>query len=250
MNKLVIGNWKMHGDALEVHEFMHAMTRVPLPPDCAVGIAVPCLHLPQLAALIGRRPVAIVAQDVSQFGGSGAFTGEVSASMLHEAGCEYVLIGHSERRQYFAEGEAVLAQKLIRASEAGLVPVLCVGETQHDRRRGDYLQVLEHQLEVLNTVADSLPPNIWIAYEPVWAIGTGLVAKAEQIVEVHAHLAHCLRERLPSGCAARLLYGGSVKAGNASEILALPGVDGVLVGSASLAAAEFSQIIAGAEAAA
>lgn len=244
MGKFVIGNWKMNGDALEVHEYVHELKNALEGMPCSVGVAVPSLYLSQLAALLGRIPVAVVAQDVSQFRGSGAYTGEISAAMLRDAGCEYVLIGHSERRQYFDEDELVLRQKLLCACDAGLAPIYCVGESLHQRMQGEYCQVLGRQLGALEAVRDKLPATVWVAYEPVWAIGTGQVASAAQIAEVHAFLGARLREILPPGHTARLLYGGSVKAGNARQILSLPGVDGVLVGSASLTVAELSGIIA------
>lgn len=244
MNKFVIGNWKMNGDALEVHEYVHALKQALEETSCSVGVAVPFLYLPQLTALLGRIPVAVVAQDVSQFRGSGAYTGEVSAAMLRDAGCEYVLIGHSERRQYFDEDELVLQQKLLCACDAGLIPIYCVGESLAQRMAGHYLKVLGRQLEAVEAVREHLPDTVWVAYEPVWAIGTGQVANAEQIAQVHAFLGQRLKEILPDRCQVRLLYGGSVKSGNAREIMALPGVDGVLVGSASLTVAELSRIIA------
>lgn len=243
MRKFVIGNWKMNGDALEVHEYVHELKTALEGMPCSVGVAVPFLYLPQLTALLGRIPVSVVAQDVSQFKGSGAYTGEISAAMLRDAGCEYVLIGHSERRQYFDEDEMVLQQKLLCACEAGLNPIYCVGEDLNQRLQGEFFQVLDKQLEALEAVRDHLPATVWVAYEPVWAIGTGKVASAEQIAEVHAFLATRLQEILPARCSARLLYGGSVKSANAREILALPGVDGVLVGSASLTVAELRRII-------
>lgn len=244
MRKFVIGNWKMNGDALEVHEYVHELKSALEGMPCRVGVAVPFLYLPQLTALLGRIPVSVVAQDVSQFRGSGAYTGEVSAAMLRDAGCDYVLIGHSERRQYFDEDEMVLQQKLLCACEAGLTPIYCVGENLHQRAQQEYFRVLDKQLEALEAVRSHLPSIVWVAYEPVWAIGTGQVASAAQIAQVHAFLIQRLGEILPAGCQTHLLYGGSVKAGNAREILALPGVDGVLVGSASLTVAELSRIIA------
>jgi len=244
MKKFVIGNWKMNGDALEVHEYVHDLKNALEGMPCSVGVAVPSLYLPQLTALLGRIPVSVVAQDVSQFKGSGAYTGEISAAMLRDAGCDYVLIGHSERRQYFDEDEMVLQQKILCACDAGLTPIYCVGENLEQRLQCHYLQVLDKQLEALEAVRGHLPDTVWVAYEPVWAIGTGKVADAGQIAEVHAFLAARLAEILPGRCHAHLLYGGSVKAANAREILALPGVDGVLVGSASLTVAELSRIIA------
>ncbi len=246
MKQFVVGNWKMNGDALGVHEYAQALKHILPAAPCDVGIAVPSLYLPQLAALLGRTPVAMVAQDVSQFKGTGAYTGEISARMLKDAGCEYVLIGHSERRHYFAEDDQVLERKIACVVEAGLTPIICIGEELEIRQQGGYLDELARQLALIERVRDILPATVWVAYEPVWAIGTGLVASVEQVREAHAFLVEKLRELLPADKHARLLYGGSVKGSNASEILALPGVDGVLVGSASLTVPELGAIIAGA----
>lgn len=246
MKKFVIGNWKMNGESLGVHEYSHALRESLSEAACDIGIAVPYLYLPQLTAQLGRAPVAVVAQDVSQFKGSGAYTGEISAEMLKDSGCEYVLIGHSERRQYFAEDNSILERKIDCAVSAGLIPIICIGELLCIRQQGAYLQELARQLTLVERTRDILPATVWVAYEPVWAIGTGLVASVEQIREAHAFLSEKLREILPQDKQARLLYGGSVKGSNAAEILALPGVDGVLVGSASLTVVEMNAIIAGA----
>lgn len=246
MKKFVVGNWKMHGESLAVHEYAHALKESLGEMPCEIGIAVPHLYLPQLTAQLGRAPVAVVAQDVSQFKGSGAYTGEISAEMLVDSGCEYVLIGHSERRHYLAENDDVLARKIECAVGAGLIPIVCIGEELEIRQQGNYLDELARQLALIERTRDLLPATVWVAYEPVWAIGTGLVASVEQIREAHAFLAEKLRAILPQGKQARLMYGGSVKGSNAGEILSLPGVDGVLVGSASLTVVELNKIIAGA----
>jgi triosephosphate isomerase len=246
MEKFVIGNWKMNGDALQVHEYIHALRNVPGGIAARVGIAVPALYLAQLSALLRHEPLAVVAQDVSRFPGSGAYTGEISAAMLKEAGCDYVLIGHSERRRHFAEHDDILLGKLRCACEAGIVPILCVGESLAQRQDGSHAQVLAEQVGVLGAVKSMLPGGTaWVAYEPVWAIGSGQVAEPAQIVEAHAVIARALAPV----CPAKILYGGSVKAGNAQAILSLSGVDGVLVGAASMAAAEMTTIIAAAQAA-
>lgn len=246
MKKFVIGNWKMNGESLGVHQYAQALKDSLNGVQCDVGIAVPVLYLPQLAAHLGHAPVSVVAQDVSQYKGPGAYTGEISASMLKDAGCEYVLIGHSERRQYFAEDDSVLERKIQCACSAGLAPIICIGESLEIRQQGSYLEELARQLALIERVRDVLPAKVWVAYEPVWAIGTGLVASVEQVREAHAFLGEKLRALLPRSKQACLLYGGSVKGSNAAEILALPGVDGVLVGSASLTVPEMNAIIAGA----
>lgn len=245
MKQFVVGNWKMHGDAQGVQEYVQVLKQILPVVPCAIGVAVPGLYLPQLASLLEQTSVAVVAQDVSQFKGPGAYTGEISANMLKKAGCTHVLIGHSERRQYFAEDDQVLKRKIACAIDAGLIPIICIGEALEIRQQGRYLEELARQLVVVEHTRDLLPPTVWVAYEPVWAIGTGIVANTGQISEAHAFLADKLRELLPAGKTARLLYGGSVKGGNAGEILALPGVDGVLVGSASLTVPELGAIIAG-----
>jgi triosephosphate isomerase len=249
MNKFVIGNWKMNGDALMVHAYAQALKAVFDHEPCDLGIAVPHLYVAQLSSWLGRTPVAVIAQDVSQFKGQGAYTGEISADMLKDAGCEYVLIGHSERRQYFAEDNHILQQKIRCAVDAGISPIICLGEPLQQRQNGSHLRWLEQQLQLIAACADCLPQTVWVAYEPVWAIGTGLVANSAQISEVHDFLARRLAQILPAGHQAHLLYGGSVKGSNAQEILRLPAVDGVLVGSASLAVADLEQIVHGALAA-
>ncbi|MDR3412558.1 MAG: triose-phosphate isomerase [Formivibrio sp.] len=245
MKKFVVGNWKMNGTTTGVQEYAQGLIQILPAASCEIGIAVPSLYLPQLSARLGATSVAVVAQDVSQFKGPGAYTGEISAQMLKDAGCTHVLIGHSERRHVFAEDDLVLVGKIACAVDAGLVPIICIGEELHIRQQGRYLEELARQLAVIERTRDLLPATVWVAYEPVWAIGTGLVASTAQISEAHAFLADKLRELLPKSKTARLLYGGSVKGSNAAEILALPGVDGVLVGSASLTVSELGAIIAG-----
>src|SRR4030095_14393715 len=178
----------------------------------------------------------------------GAFTGGVSAAMLKDVGCHYVLVGHSERRQLYGEGDALVARKFVAAQSVGLVPVLCVGETLDEREREETHEVVSRQLEAALAVSGvkSLAKAV-IAYEPVWAIGTGRTASPEQAQEVHA----LIRAKVASldatiGGSVRILYGGSVKASNAQELFAMPDIDGGLVGGASLKADEFARICAGA----
>ncbi len=173
---------------------------------------------------------------------SGAFTGDISASMLRDAGCGYVIIGHSERRQYHKEPDALIAQKIIAAQKAGLIAVLCIGETKEQREAGKTMAVLSTQLKGC-LIAGIDPKNLIVAYEPVWAIGTGLNATNEDIVTAHAHIKKELGSILgQAGGSIAILYGGSVKASNANDVLSAPGVDGVLVGGASLKADEFTAI--------
>ena len=246
MKKFVVGNWKMHGFSLSVRDYAQALLTLQASAACDVGVAVPVPYLAQLQAQVGSAAVAVVAQDVSQYGGTGAYTGEICADMLRDIGCTHVLIGHSERRQYFGEDDDILARKIENATRAGLSPIICIGEVLEIRQGGDYLAELGRQLALIERTRDLLPDTVWVAYEPVWAIGTGLVATITQIEEAHAYLAGKLRQILPAGKTARLLYGGSVKGNNAADILTVPGVDGVLVGSASLTAQEMGRIMAGA----
>jgi len=248
MKKFVVGNWKMHGSSQRVHDYALSLLALQADAVCDVGVAVPVPYLAQLQAQVGSSGIAVVAQDVSQYAGTGAYTGEISADMLRDSGCTHVLIGHSERRQYFGEDDAVLARKIENAVRAGLSPIICIGEVLEIRQNGDYLAELDRQLALIERTRDLLPDTVWVAYEPVWAIGTGLVANIAQIEEAHAFLARKLRQILPTGKTARLLYGGSVKGNNAADILTIPGVDGVLVGSASLTAPEMGHIMAGAAA--
>lgn len=202
-----------------------------------VVLCPPFVHL----AVTGGGACALGAQDVSAQR-DGAYTGEVSAEMLADMGCGYAIVGHSERRQYHGEGDALVAAKAKRAIEAGLIPIICVGETRAEREGGQTESVIAGQ--IAGSVPEGAgPANCVVAYEPVWAIGTGLVATLEQIAAVHAQIRGLLEKRLADGAQTRILYGGSVKPENAREILALEDVDGALVGGASLKAESFVEII-------
>ncbi len=242
---LVAGNWKMHGNLAEARERALAVRAGANGLACELALVPPFLHVPLLAELLRDSPVAVGAQDVSEHA-SGAYTGEVSAGMLVDAGCRYVIVGHSERRALFGDTDAVVAAKFMAARAAGLVPVLCVGETLAEREAGATGNVVLRQLDAVLAVAGSAAVCAAVlAYEPVWAIGTGLTATPAQAQEVHALLrAHLARKDSQGAAAVRILYGGSVKAGNAGEIFAMPDVDGGLVGGASLDAREFLQICA------
>ncbi len=243
---LVAGNWKMHGTRASARELVAAIAAAPV---AGVELAVmpPYVLLPALAAEFGGGTLAFGAQDVSAHA-QGAYTGEVSAAMLAECGCRYVLVGHSERRQHHAEGNALVAAKFAAAQAAGLVPVLCVGETLAQRDAGDTEAVVGAQLDaVLAPCGAAAFERAVLAYEPVWAIGTGRTASAEQAQAVHA----CLRGKMAERDARiagslRILYGGSVKPGNALELFSQPDVDGGLIGGASLVAADFLAIAAAA----
>lgn len=236
MNHYVLGNWKSHGSAPAVRAFGAAFSGTEASGlRCGLALPFQLLHLHEY--LDG---LWLGAQDVSPFG-EGAYTGEVTANMLRESGCGFCLVGHSERRQYFAESVEVTAQKLERLLNAGLFPVFCIGETLEQRQQGLLAEVLTRQLAPLGQVAK--PAKLAVAYEPVWAIGTGLAASPADVVEAHALIrgliaAHGFRS-LP------LLYGGSVNPGNAQTLAALDDVDGFLVGGASLRPDQFGEIVAG-----
>lgn len=236
---LVIGNWKMNGSLASNRKLVLGMLEERTINRSGVALACPTVYLLQLADLLQLSPIALAAQDVSQFSDDGAFSGEVSAFMLANVGCRYVLVGHSERRQYLAEGESVLALKLANVIKAGLTPVLCVGETLKEREAGRHLEVIGQQF----AITASLPlEHLVIAYEPIWAIGTGHVASLDQIKEIHHSIKEASLPRLGGFATIPVLYGGSVKADNAAAILSIDGVDGALVGGASLDVASFSMI--------
>jgi len=247
---LIAGNWKMHKTRREAEEYVGAL----LPRLAAIGeidVAI-CAPFTALAAAVDSTrgsPVAVYAQNMHQ-DSHGAFTGEVSAPMLRETGVEGVVLGHSERRALFGESDAALAMKVPAALRAGLTPLLCVGETEFEREQGTTEAKLRQQIaDDLAGVAPARLAEVVIAYEPIWAIGTGRVATPAQAQEAIAFL----RSLLADGDAeeaqrVRILYGGSVNAGNAAELLALPDVDGALVGGASLEPESFAQIVAAADA--
>lgn len=239
----ILGNWKMNGRSAACADFAARLAQHRLPENVLAGIAAPA---PYAAALKQLLPAGWLngAQDVSRFAADGAFTGETSAAMLADIGLDFVLVGHSERRQYFGEDHAVLSEKIDHAQAAGLIPVLCVGESLAEREAGREQAVVAAQLAVL---ADKKPAQIAVAYEPVWAIGTGKVATPEQIAEMHAFIYRELLSWAAEGANIRTLYGGSVNPQNARAILSLPHVDGALVGGASLQADSFAAIICATE---
>lgn len=237
--KLVIGNWKMNGRLAANLSLLEGLLASPALDGANVAIAPPFAYLAQLSARLSGTQIKLAAQDVSAFANDGAYTGEVSASMLSDLLCQYVLIGHSERRQYFAESKELLSKKLQAAVAAGLTPVYCVGETLAQREQGEYKNIISAQLAAL----DGLPDGTYIvAYEPVWAIGTGKVASIEQIAEVHQFIKETLLQCHGASDSIRVLYGGSVKADNAEVIFSLENVGGALVGGASLDVMGFGQI--------
>ena len=246
-NKLVIGNWKMNGSRRSNAEFLSKFL-APLDQLENVDVAVcpPVIYLEQLAGLVVQSSIHLGAQNLSE-SGQGAFTGEISGSMLRDFGCHYVLVGHSERRSLNGETNELVAAKFKAALSAGLTPVLCVGETLDQRRDGETLSVVNDQLlAVLDAVgAEELGKGV-IAYEPVWAIGTGKTATPAQAQEVHAVLRAQLLAATPHADRMHILYGGSMNASNAAELLAQKDIDGGLVGGASLKAPDFLTIAAAA----
>jgi triosephosphate isomerase len=245
---LVAGNWKMHGSRAENASLVSGLLDLLQPGKRAeILLCPPFPYLMETARLLKDSGVALGAQSVCAEA-QGAFTGEVSAAMLKDVGCRYVLVGHSERRQLFGESDALVARKFVAAQGQGLVPVLCVGETLDEREGDQTTIVVSRQLEaVLAVTGVQALAKAVIAYEPVWAIGTGRTASPEQAQEVHAMIRAKVAERDGTiGGSVRILYGGSVKASNAQELFAMPDIDGGLVGGASLKADEFARICAGA----
>jgi triosephosphate isomerase (TIM) len=241
----IAGNWKMNKTIAEAESFIQALLpKVGAVDDVEVVICPPYTALQAMVDSARGSSVQVFAQSMHE-ADSGAFTGEVSAPMLTEIDVQGVILGHSERREYYAESDRALQQKVPRALEAGLVPILCVGETEEERERGDTERKLRHQVqEGLEKVAAERLPEVVIAYEPIWAIGTGLTATPEQAQEAIAFVRALVEDRdKDAGQAVRILYGGSLKPDNATELLALPDIDGALVGGASLEAASFAAIV-------
>ncbi|MAF01179.1 MULTISPECIES: triose-phosphate isomerase [unclassified Herbaspirillum] len=242
--KLVAGNWKMNG-SLAANAALVAGIKEGLPADaCDVAVCVPAPYLAQVQGAVAGSAVALGAQDMSAHA-SGAFTGEVSAAMLQEFGVQYVILGHSERRAYHGESDAAVAAKTAAALKAGLAPVVCVGETLEQREAGQTNEIAGGQLDVvLAALSVEEAARIVVAYEPVWAIGTGKTATPEMAQEVHAMLRARLGAKSAEAAAkVRVLYGGSMKPDNAEQLLAMADIDGGLIGGAALKAADFLAII-------
>lgn len=243
--KLIAGNWKMNGGLAANEALLKAVLQGVGAPACDVAVAVPAPYLAQVQSLLAGSVVAVASQDVSQHE-VGAYTGEVAAGMLKDFGVRYALVGHSERRQYHGETDAAVASKAQRALGAGITPVVCVGETLAEREAGLTEQVVKRQLAAVIHVNGHCISEIVVAYEPVWAIGTGLTATPEEAQQVHAVLRAQLAAASEHADRIRLLYGGSMNAANAADLLAQPDIDGGLIGGASLKAADFLKIIAAA----
>jgi triosephosphate isomerase len=247
---LVAGNWKMHGSRAENSALVSAIVQG-LSGDDAVEVAVcpPFVYLTDVIRAVKDTPVAVGAQNVCAEP-VGAFTGEVSSAMLRDIGCKYVIVGHSERRQIYREDDALVARKFLAVQQQKLTPILCVGETLEEREKSETEQVVARQLDAVLAVAGigALTQAV-VAYEPVWAIGTGKNATPEQAQAVHAFIrGRFARQDANIGGAIRILYGGSVKAANAGELFGMPDVDGGLVGGASLKGEEFMRICGAARA--
>lgn len=242
--KIVAGNWKMNGQFQQVIQLTNQLKEL-IDAESATQVLVipPTIYIPLVNELLGNSNIMLGAQNIYPKD-SGAYTGEVSAPMVKEFNCSHVLVGHSERRQYFHEDEKFVAQKFHHVKEHGMIPVLCVGETLVEREKGQTEQIIANQLLAVSEKDKNCFHGCIIAYEPVWAIGTGKTASPEQAQEVHqfirklvAEIDHNDAERLT------LLYGGSVNESNARALFAMPDIDGGLVGGASLNAKQFVEIV-------
>ena len=252
MKKLIAGNWKMNG-SLAANKALLAdmLAALPKPASCSIAICPPAPYLAQLSELF--KPLASVdaaqvaielgSQDISQHA-SGAYTGEVSGAMLREFGVRYAIVGHSERRQFHGETDAVVSLKTKAALAVGITPIVCVGETLAEREAGKTEEVVKRQLAAVIHDNGHCISEIVVAYEPVWAIGTGKTATPEMAQAVHAVLRAQLKAASTHPQRVKILYGGSMNAANAAELLAQPDIDGGLIGGASLKAPDFLKIIA------
>ncbi len=247
MKPLIAGNWKMNG-SLAANE---ALVRAMLDglrgqaQDADMALCVPAPYLGQLQSLLTDSPISWGAQDVSSHE-QGAYTGEVSATMLKDFACRYAIVGHSERRQYHGETDGLVADKAKAALAHGITPIVCVGETLAERDAGQTEAVVKRQLAAVIHAVAHCTSEIVVAYEPVWAIGTGKTASPEQAQQVHAVLRAQLAAATQHPERVHILYGGSMNASNAASLLAQPDIDGGLIGGASLKAADFLQIVASA----
>jgi triosephosphate isomerase len=245
MKKLIAGNWKMNGSLATNEALLSGLLAGLEQPKCLVAVCVPALYMAQCQALLAASAIDLGAQDVSAQE-VGAYTGEIAGAMLKEFGVRYVIVGHSERRQYHAETDAVVAVKAQRALGCGITPIVCVGETLAEREAGKTEEVVKRQLAAVIHTNGHCISEVVVAYEPVWAIGTGLSATAEQAQQVHAVLRAQLRAASEHADRIKLLYGGSMNAANAASLLAQPDIDGGLIGGAALKVQDFLTIIAAA----
>ena len=240
---IIAGNWKMNNTASEGVALIEALKPLVQDANCDVAVCVPAIDIPAAAEALKGSNIALGAQNV-HFAKKGAYTGEISADMLKEYGVTYVIIGHSERRQYFGETDETVNKRTLAAIEAGPTPIVCIGETLEERETGKTEAVLARQIENgLKDIEDLT--KIVIAYEPVWAIGTGRTATAEQANETIGYIRKQLAEKFCPKCAekVRIQYGGSMNAGNCKELMAMPEIDGGLIGGASLKPNDFAAIV-------
>ena len=243
--KLIVGNWKMNGSLAANQELVRAVTAGLGTATCKVAVCAPAVYLPQMQQLASGSTLMWGSQDVSAHE-QGAYTGELSAAMLREFGVRYAIVGHSERRQYHGETDAVVATKAQRALAAGITPIVCVGETLAEREAGHTEEVVKRQLAAVIHTNGHCISEIVVAYEPVWAIGTGKTASPEEAQHVHALLRAQLKAATQHPEHIALLYGGSMNAANAASLLLQNDIDGGLIGGASLKSADFLSIVAAA----
>lgn len=245
LTPLIAGNWKMHTDVEQGAELASKLRDlIGTSEDVEVLIAPPSISIHHLHSIVADSSIKLAAQNI-HWETEGAYTGEITAEMARAAGCEYVIIGHSERRAYFAESDEWVHKKLLAAVRAGLRPIVCLGESLEERESGKAIDVIGGQLKgALKTLAMGVVKDLVIAYEPVWAIGTGKTASPDEAEEIHSAIREQLYDMLgPKAKDIRIIYGGSVKPDNIDELMAKPNIDGALVGGASLKAEDFARII-------
>lgn len=240
--KLIAGNWKMNGDLAGNQALMQDIAKGMVGLEVQAAVCVPAIYLSQVQALCKGHEIALGCQDLSVHN-SGAYTGEISAKMLQEFEVRYAIVGHSERRQYHFETDQLVALKAKQALANGITPIVCLGETLEQRQAGETQAVVKRQLSVVIHELAHCAGEIVVAYEPVWAIGTGLTASPEQAQEVHAALRGQLALAVKHPERVKILYGGSMNAANAAQLLAQPDIDGGLIGGASLKAPDFLAIL-------
>ena len=242
--KLVCGNWKMNGSLVSNAVLLAGIKAGLSQSRCDVAVCAPAVYLAQCQSALTGSGLTWGAQDVSAHA-SGAYTGEISVSMLQDFSCEYVILGHSERRAYHGESDALIALKMQRVVRSGLTPIVCVGESLAERESGQTSAVVSAQMDILLAAIDAADlAKMVIAYEPVWAIGTGKTATPEMAQDVHAIVrAKLVQKNAELAQVVRILYGGSMKPDNARELLAMPDIDGGLIGGAALNSADFLAIV-------
>jgi triosephosphate isomerase len=243
--KLIAGNWKMNGSLSANEALIKGLLAGMGRPACEVAVCVPAVYMAQCQTLLAGSEIELGSQDVSSHD-SGAYTGEIAPSMLKEFAVRYAIVGHSERRQYHGETDEMVAAKAQRALGAGITPIVCVGETLAEREAGKTEEVVKRQLAAVIHANGHCISEVVVAYEPVWAIGTGKTATPEQAQQVHAVLRAQLKAASEHADHIKLLYGGSMNAANAATLLAQPDIDGGLIGGAALKAQDFLTIVAAA----